>query len=226
VIEKLLKPAEHAEKQLIELILSSEYCPGDLLPAERILAGKIGVTRPTLRETLQRLSKEGWVTIQHGKPTKVNDYLNHGGLGILNSLTKYGKALSSDMVSNLMEVRTAMFPDIAQKAVANKPLDILGFLKKSKALTDRSETYADYDWQLQMLMVKSTDNPVYNMIFNDFTPLYRLLGKNYFEQKETREASLLYYNKLINVIEQKDSDVKPVVEKIMVYSQKIWQELL
>lgn len=68
--QKLLKPAEFAENQLLEAILDNTYGPGDVLPAERILARFLGVTRPTLRETLQRLSKEGWVTIAHGKPTR------------------------------------------------------------------------------------------------------------------------------------------------------------
>ena len=38
------------------------------LPSERDLADKIGVTRTTLREVLQRLARDGWLTIQHGKP--------------------------------------------------------------------------------------------------------------------------------------------------------------
>ena len=77
-----MKPAEYAEHQILEAILDKSYGPGDALPGERALAQSLGVTRPTLRETLQRLAKEGWVTIAHGKPTRVNDYLAQGGLGI------------------------------------------------------------------------------------------------------------------------------------------------
>ncbi|MCD4742167.1 MAG: fatty acid metabolism transcriptional regulator FadR [Desulfobacteraceae bacterium] len=223
--EKLLRPAEYAEKQLIEGILSSKYNSGDVLLAERLLATELGVTRPTLRETLQRLSREGWVTIHHGKPTKVNDYLKTGGLGILSSLARYGKALSTDMVSHLLEVRTTMFPDIAQKAVVNCPLDILNYLKQSNTLKDRSDAYAEYDWALQMLMVKATNNPVFNMIFNDFTPLYGILGERYFQQKDARAASLAYYGDLIRVLEQNNKEIKPIVEKIMIQSQKMWEDI-
>ena len=225
MVKKLLKPAEYAEKQLIEGILSSKYNLRNVLPAERLLATELGVTRPTLRETLQRLSKEGWVTIRHGKPTKVNDYLKTGGLGILSSLIKYGKALSTDMVSHLLEVRTTMFPDIAQKAVTNRPVEILKYLKQSKTLQDRPDAYAEYDWALQMLMVKATNNPVFNMILNDFAPIYSILGKTYFQRKDVRAASLTYYGDLTAALEQKNMDVKPIVEKIMILSQKIWQEI-
>ncbi|MCK5543272.1 MAG: fatty acid metabolism transcriptional regulator FadR [Desulfobacterales bacterium] len=225
MVNALLKPAEHAEKQLIEAILTSKYKAGDMLPAERLLGNELGVTRPTLRETLQRLSREGWVTIQHGKSTKVNDYLENGGLGILSSLAKYGKALSSEMVSHLLEVRTTMFPDIAQKAVANRPLEILNYLKQSNILKDQSDVYAKYDWQLQMLMVKATNNPVFNMILNDFAPLYGILGKNYFQRKDSRVVSLAYYGALINALEQNNMDVKPIVEKNMIHTQEIWEDM-
>ncbi len=224
LVEKLLKPAEYAEKQLIEGILTSKYNSCDNLPAERLLATELGVTRPTLRETLQRLSKEGWVTIQHGKPTKVNDYLKTGGLGILNSLIRHGKTLSTDIVSHLLEVRTTMLPDIAQKAVENSPLEVLNFLKQSDTLIDSSNDYAEYDWKLQMLMVKETNNPVFNMILNDFAPLYAILGKNYFQQKDARIASMAYYKDLINALEKNSKNIKPIVEKIMIKAQKIWED--
>ncbi len=224
LVEKLLKPAEFAEKQLIEGILTSKYNSGNNLPAERLLAAELGVTRPTLRETLQRLSRDGWVTIQHGKPTKVNDYLKTGGLGILNSFIRHGKTLSTDIVSHMLEVRTTMFPDIAQKAVENDPLEVLNFLRQSDTLTDSAKDYAEYDWKLQMLMVRETNNPVFNMILNDFAPLYAILGKSYFQQKDARIASKAYYKDLINALEKNSKNIKPIVEKIMIKAQKIWED--
>ncbi|MCD4720456.1 MAG: fatty acid metabolism transcriptional regulator FadR [Desulfobacula sp.] len=225
MVEKLLKPAEFAEKQLLEAILGLKYNPGEVLPAERLLAIELGVTRPTLRETLQRLSKEGWITIRHGKPTKVNDYLKNGGLGILSSLARYGKNLSTDMVSHLLEVRTVMFPDIAQKAISNSPEEILTYLRKSNALKNRADAYAEYDWGLQMLMVKATKNPVFNMILNDFEPLYAILGEIYFQKKNARVASLTYYSDLIKALEQNNMDIKLLVEETMIHTQKIWEKI-
>jgi GntR family negative regulator for fad regulon and positive regulator of fabA len=232
-MEKKIKPAQFAEKQIMEAILDFTYKPGQVLPAERVLAQLLGVTRPTLRETLQRLSKEGWVTIQHGKPTKVNDYLKTGGLSMLSSLARYGQHLSADMVVHLLEVRTTMLPDIAQKAVSNNPEKILNYLEKSKTLRDSSKEFALYDWGLQICMVQATHNPVFNMILNDFAPLYEVLGKTYFHRKSAREASLKYYGDLIMALDQNPiniklintkPNIKPIVEKIMILTQKIWQD--
>ena len=70
----LLRPTQFVEQRIIRSILDHTYAPHSKLPGERDLAKQMGVTRPTIRETLQRLAKEGWIRIQHGKPTAVNDY--------------------------------------------------------------------------------------------------------------------------------------------------------
>jgi GntR family transcriptional regulator len=49
-----------------ELILSEEVEPGGLLPPEKDLAGRLGVSRPTLRESLLMLQQAGLISIRHG----------------------------------------------------------------------------------------------------------------------------------------------------------------
>ena len=66
-------PAAFAEEYIVDSIWNGKFPPGTILPAERELSELIGVTRTTLREVLQRLARDGWLTIQHGKPTRVNN---------------------------------------------------------------------------------------------------------------------------------------------------------
>lgn len=66
-------PAGFAEEFLIESIWNNRFPPVSILHAERKLSDLIGVTRTTLREVLQRLARDGWLKIQHGKPTQVNN---------------------------------------------------------------------------------------------------------------------------------------------------------
>jgi GntR family transcriptional regulator, uxu operon transcriptional repressor len=53
-------------EQICRLIESGEYSPGDRLPAERILASKFQVSRPTVREALIALEVENRVEIRGG----------------------------------------------------------------------------------------------------------------------------------------------------------------
>ncbi|MFT4836193.1 MAG: GntR family negative regulator for fad regulon and positive regulator of fabA, partial [Psychromonas sp.] len=71
MVRNVKGPADIAEQYLIESIWNGTIAIHSVLPAERVLADKIGVTRTTLREVLQRMSKDGWITICHGKSTKV-----------------------------------------------------------------------------------------------------------------------------------------------------------
>lgn len=221
-MQKPLKPAEFAEKQLVEAILDNTYAPGDALPAERILAEQLGVTRPTLRETLQRLSREGWVTIAHGKATRVNDYRSQGGLGVLTSLSRHGRSLSPDLVAGLLEVRCMLLPDVAQKAARQDPDRILACLETDPA--PLPDALAAFDWSLQMCMVETAGNPIIRMIFNDFTPLYQVLGGAYFAVPAARDASLVYYRELAAALAG-GNPVRDIVADAMARARTLWMEV-
>lgn len=60
-------------EQIIRLIEQGEYRPGARLPAERILAEKLEVSRPTVREALIALEVEGWIEIRGGAGVFVLD---------------------------------------------------------------------------------------------------------------------------------------------------------
>src|SRR3990170_7275190 len=81
-----LRPAELAETRLIAAILDGQFPINSTLPPERDLSTQLGVTRPTLREALQRLARDGWLEIRHGRPTRVRDYWHEGSLGVLGAM--------------------------------------------------------------------------------------------------------------------------------------------
>jgi GntR family transcriptional repressor for pyruvate dehydrogenase complex len=56
-------------------ILEGSWKPGDRLPAERELALELGVSRPSLREALQKLAAKGLLVTRHGGGTVVTDRL-------------------------------------------------------------------------------------------------------------------------------------------------------
>ena len=139
MVIKAQSPAGFAEEYIIESIWNNRFPPGTILPAERELSELIGVTRTTLREVLQRLARDGWLTIQHGKPTKVNNFWETSGLNILETLARLDHESVPQLIDNLLSVRTNIstifirtafrqHPDKAQEVLAtaiNVPFGIV-----------------------------------------------------------------------------------------------------
>jgi GntR family negative regulator for fad regulon and positive regulator of fabA len=236
-MEKLLRPAEHAEAQVLEAILNNEFPPGTFLPAERTLATNLGVTRPTLRETLQRLAARGWITISQGKPTRVNDYLDRGGLALLGSMVEYEKGLTPDMVENLLGVRLILVPGIARLAAAGDPQTLCDYLEIRPGMDDLSKKFACYDWGLHLLMVQLTNNPVFKFMFNDFEAIFQSLGKGYFLHESARQAALSFYREFLGILGENGGNggslgasehsarVEQCVKDAMAASVDIWRKI-
>ncbi len=221
----LLKPTLHVEQQVVTSILNGTYPQGAALPNERALAEKIGVTRQTLRETLQRLSREGWITIHHGKSTVVNDYWEKGGMGLLSTMSKYSEYLPNGFVIHLLEVRSDLLPVIARLSSNRAPEVIMKYLSGAGKLEDKAEAFSMYDWDLQVLMASHAGNPVYRLILNDFSRMFDSLGLQYFSLKKARKISLDYYLELYDAIARGGEDVEKLVLSTMSKSVEIWKRL-
>ncbi|MCD6487531.1 MAG: GntR family transcriptional regulator [Syntrophobacterales bacterium] len=224
-LEKPFHPAMYAEYRLVTSILDGTYPPGSSFPNERSFAKQIGVTRPTLRETLQRLAAEGWIAIRHGKPTVVNDYWKEGGLSLLSSLAKYGESLPNGFITRLLEFRIVLIPPVAQLAIASSPGIFREYLNLSGNLGDDASVFADYDWELQILFARHSGNPIYPLILNDFSSIFKVMAFHYFSLEEGRASSRDYYHQLLRSIEQGKGDAEQIVRSVLEESIDIWKEV-
>lgn len=222
--EKIIKPAQFAEQQIIKEIINENWKAGDKLPPERELAGLLGITRPTLREALQRLSRDGWITIRHGKPSMVNDYKNTGGLGVLKSLLSVSRDIPNSLICDWLEFRILIFPSLAEKAVLENKEKVCFELSKSPDLNTKSSEFALFDWNLQMTIVKAGNNSVARMLYNDLSPIYLSESIRYFEHELTKKASLLYYKEFKKAI-HRNSRIKETVKTAMIESLELWKKI-
>ena len=221
----LLRPKEYAINELLTLILNNAFPPGTALPAERELAGQIGVTRQTLREVLQRLENEGWITIQHGKPTTVNDYWQEGGHGILSSIAGYAEVLPEDVIHDLTEFRIYTTPAMTEKTASKHPGILLTHLRKANDLENTAEAFVEFDWHLQWLSARHSGNKIFPLMLNDYDDMFHRLGRRYFSYDHARAASLSYYRNLASAIGEKSEKVKTIVEEMMKNALDIWKEI-
>jgi GntR family negative regulator for fad regulon and positive regulator of fabA len=222
---KLLRPTQYVEKILITAILDGTYSCGTALPNERTLAEQIGVTRPTLRETLQRLAGEGWLTIHHGKSTVVNNYWQEGGLRLLGTLSKYSDHLPNGFITHLLEVRLTMLPWVAGRAARFQPQILLDYLAGASNLDEDAKAFSDFDWKLQMLLARNSQNPVFSLILNDFAQIFADMALQYFTLNIARQASRTFYTEFSRAIEKQTDTVEDVVKIAMEQSISIWQKV-
>ena len=221
--EKFIKPAQFAEHEIIKAIISKEWEIGQNLLPERELAELLGITRPTLREVLQRLARDGWISIKHGRPTIINDYLANGGLGILKSLVSNNELSSITLVRDWLELRVLLLPDLALKAIRQNENEIISMLDSAPDLNATNEDFAHFDWKLQMLLIKHSENAIVKMLYNDLAEIYFKESSLYFNNDKTKKLSLAYYDKLKNSIMNDKMKIKKTIKQIMMISLKLWE---
>lgn len=220
------RPAELTEQRLLEAILNGAFPPGSVLPGERELAAQLGVTRPTLREVLQRLARDGWFDIKQGKPTRVRDYWREGNLNVLSALVRHAERLPDNFVPNLLAVRLSMAPAYTRAAVERSADDVAALLAGYADLADTAESFADADWDLHHGLTLASGNPVFTLILNGFADFYVQMARRYFSQPQARAASRAWYADLLAAARAGDTEAaEQTTRQAMQESIDLWQAL-
>lgn len=220
------RPAEIAEQRLLEAILGGRFAINSSLPGERDLAAQVGVTRPTLREALQRLARDGWLDIQHGKPTRVRDYWREGSLAVLATLAQSELHQPTDFIAHLLEIRLLLGPAYARQAVQAAPQEIAALLADSQSLADTPAAFARFDWNLHSHLTHWAANPIFPLLMNGFEKLAVTMGERYFAFEECRAHSRGFYAALRECAEQRDpARAEAVMRETMQASLALWERL-
>lgn len=225
MIYKSQSPAGFAEEYIVESIWSGRFPPGTILPAERELSELIGVTRTTLREVLQRLARDGWLTIQHGKPTKVNNYWETCGLNILETLARLDQDGQPKLLDNLLSARTNLSAVFIRAAFKQDPDKSREIIERYKSVPQEGMPFSHNDYQMHHDLAFASNNPVYVLMMNGFKNLYARLGSIFFSEQAARDVAIKYYQQLLLVLDGEDADkVVSVVRRYGIESGKLWSE--
>lgn len=220
------RPAEIAEQRLLETILNGRFAINSSLPGERDLAAQIGVTRPTLREALQRLARDGWLDIQQGKPTRVRDYWREGSLAVLAALAQSEVRQPADFIAHLLEIRLLLGPAYARQAVEAAPAEIAALLADSQSLADTPSAFARFDWNLHSRLTHWAANPIFPLLMNGFEKLAVTMGERYFAFEECRAHSRGFYVALQDCAEKGDGAcAETIMRETMQASLALWERL-
>ncbi len=108
----VVRLADTVAAELEKRILEGSLKPGDRLAAERNLAQDLGVSRPSLREAIQKLVSKGFLSTRHGGGTFVTDRMEAHFADPWADLVKGHPVLHQD----LLEFRQMLESEAAQLA--------------------------------------------------------------------------------------------------------------
>jgi len=161
--------------QILDDVVSGEFAPGEALPSERRLAEVLGVSRPAVREALQRVAQAGVGEVRQGDATTVRDYRRHASLDLLPRLLLPRGELDPSVARSILEARLLIGPQVARLAAERAGPRI-----EEPLLTAIAAIEADPDpvtRQRHALVfwdhiVDGADSIVYRLMFNSLRGAY------------------------------------------------------
>lgn len=162
--------------QLLDDILAGELAPGTELPAERRLAEVLGVSRPAVREALQRLAHAGLIDVRQGDATTVRDYRRSAGPELLPRLLLRTGGPDLDLVRHILEARLALVPDVARRCAQRRSEDDLARLQAHVAAMRAAEgdvvELQRLAHEFSSTLIDGSGNVVYRLLFNALEAAY------------------------------------------------------
>ncbi len=161
--------------QVLAEVVDGEIGAGESLPSERRLAEVLGVSRPAVREALQRMTQSRLVEVRHGGATTVRDFKRSAGLDLLPQLLVRRGELDPNVARSVLEARLAIGPAVAALAAERGGPTLAAVL--TDAVDALASTDDDIERQLHALkfwdlVVDAADSLVFRLMFNSMRAAY------------------------------------------------------
>ncbi len=203
--------AEGTADSLRGSILRGEMPPGSTLPAERELSERLGVSRLTLRSAIARLETEGLVQPVQGSGTRVLDYRERGGVGLIGYLAAQaleGGKVPDDLLRDLLEVRRMIAVELVALVADRASDDELRELRRHHAvmatLVGDAEAFKNADLAFGRQMIRAGHNFALELLFNS---IVRVIASNpglTIAFQANAPQALAVYARMLDLVEAHD----------------------
>lgn len=195
--------------QLLDEVVEGELTAGDCLPSERRLAEMLGVSRPAVREALQRMSQTRLVEVRHGGATTVREFRRYAGLDLLPRLLVRNGEIDPAVGRGVLEARLAIGPTVAAMAAGRRRTPDLAALATAvsdlEAATDplarQHAALAFWD-----VVTDAADSVVFRLMFNSLRLAYEPAIPALAPLMEAEVGNLAGYRALSEAITSGDED--------------------
>jgi GntR family transcriptional regulator, transcriptional repressor for pyruvate dehydrogenase complex len=167
--------SEQVFDQVLGEVMDGGLAVGEQLPSERQLAEVLGVSRPAVREALQRMSQARLVEVRHGGGATVRDFRKYGGLDLLPHLLVTDGSVDPEVARSVVEARTSVGPSIAGLAAARGGPALataLGDVVDRLAVTTDPVSWQELALEYWDIVVDGADSIVFRLMFNGLRAAY------------------------------------------------------
>ena len=186
-------------------IKSGQYRPGDRLPAERDLMGRMGISRSALRKAFDTLERDGSIWRHVGKGTFIaSDGLQDGSRSL-------SELIQQVTPVTLMRARLSLEPAIAREAAINASEEAVSKLGLIRHAAQNAENWDDYealDDQFHRAIGLASENVLLLSLFDHLNAVRRGVAWNTVVRSSTRppadHSSFAEHDQIHAAIEARD----------------------
>lgn len=198
-------------------IMSGKIAAGDKLPTERELAENFHVNRATVREALRKLENLDLVEIRHGDGLYVKNYLESGNFDLIKAALNMDEG--NDVISNILEARGFVVPQIAYMAAQRRTTADISELKE--IISNEDIAMLERDIKVHQIIAKSTHNLLCTIILNFFNQIFRDYGYLYFDDERNIERSRKFHKEIYDAIRnKKPEDARRIMRDVLIYAEE------
>ncbi|MEH7828201.1 FCD domain-containing protein [Gemmobacter denitrificans] len=204
------KLSQSVARQIEMLILRGVLRPGERLPAERDLADRLGVSRPSLREALEALEGKGLVTSRPGSGVFIADVLGSAFSPALVELFSTHDEAVFDYL-NFRRDLEGLAAERAARLGSDTDLEVIGtiFQKMEAAHQKRDPSdEAALDAQFHMAIIEASHNVI---MLHMMRSMFDLLKQGVFYNRQmmfrnrmTRDMLLDQHRAINSAIQARD----------------------
>lgn len=199
-------------RQIEQLILRGILKPGERLPSERELSGRLGVSRPSLREALGELQDSGLLVSQAGSGVFVGNVLGSAFSDTLVQLFSNHDEAVFDYISFHRDMEGLAAERAAAKGTDTdlRVIDAI-FRKMETAHSKRNPTQeAGLDADFHLSIIEASHNVI---MLHMMRSMYQLLREGVFynrqimfKQRTTRDALLDQHRAINTALQARDAE--------------------
>ncbi len=197
---------EDVARQIQRLIVDGALSPGQLLPPERQLAERFGVSRNSVRDAIRTLELTGLVVPRHGEGNVVADVSPETLVAPLATLLLRKRKL----VGELLDVRKMLEPALAARAAVHASDEQIAHLdevlRRQAEKTARGESTVDEDAEFHYAIAVAAGNSVVRKLLDVLMDLLRETRGRSLQVPGRLERSLAGHRRVLEAIRGRDAE--------------------